>query len=97
MQNRCLSSPTGVVVAEQHLDLMRAFEHASQCLDLAQTYVCINVPRATVLPPRALREAPAQKGRAPGCALPRVRETEEELRCGRLESLLLGECETMPS
>ena len=80
-------------MGDQQLAIMRGFEHAPQCLDLAQTNVCINVSCATVLHPRALREAPAQNGRAPGCALPRVRETKEELKMREARSLPLEECE----
>lgn len=66
-------------MGNKHLAIVRAFEHVSQRLDLAPTHVCLDVPRTTVLSPRALREAAAQKGRAPGSALPRVRKTKKGL------------------
>lgn len=64
----------------QHLALVRALEHASQCIDLAPTHVCLDVAGAALLSPRALCKAPAQKERASGSAFPRVRDTEKELR-----------------
>lgn len=70
------------------LAIMRALKHASQHLDLTPAYVCLDVPCATVLPPRAPCEAAAEKRRAAGCAFLRVAQAEEELRrrscCGGL-------------
>jgi hypothetical protein len=59
---------------------VRAFKRASQHVDLAPAHVRLSVPRATGLPPCALREAPEQKEGTTGCPFPRLCKEEEKLR-----------------